>query len=73
MPRMAMTLTALIADDEPLLRASLRRQLAERLPIPIEYTDQRLCSDNAAAQNNLNASGKYITEFFAFMRIVRIG
>lgn len=29
-------------------RPELRRQLAERLPIPIEYTDQRLCSDNAA-------------------------
>lgn len=26
----------------------LRRQLAERLPIPIEYTDPRLCTDNAA-------------------------
>ena len=29
-------------------RPELRRQLAERLPIPIEYADQRLCSDNAA-------------------------
>lgn len=26
----------------------LRRQLAERLPIPIEYTDMRLCTDNGA-------------------------
>ncbi len=26
----------------------LRRQLAERLPIPIEYTDPRLCTDNGA-------------------------
>lgn len=26
----------------------LRRQLAERLPIPIEYTDRRLCTDNGA-------------------------
>ncbi|MBL8160155.1 tRNA (adenosine(37)-N6)-threonylcarbamoyltransferase complex transferase subunit TsaD [Candidatus Saccharibacteria bacterium] len=26
----------------------LRRQLAERLPIPIEYPDIRLCTDNAA-------------------------
>ncbi len=26
----------------------LRRQLAERLPIPIAYTDRRLCTDNAA-------------------------
>lgn len=26
----------------------LRRQLAERLPIPIEYTDHRLCTDNGA-------------------------
>lgn len=26
----------------------LRKQLAERLPIPIEYTDPRLCTDNAA-------------------------
>ena len=29
-------------------RPELRRQLAERLPIAIAYTDQRLCSDNAA-------------------------
>jgi N6-L-threonylcarbamoyladenine synthase len=26
----------------------LRRQLTERLPIPIEYTDPKLCTDNAA-------------------------
>jgi N6-L-threonylcarbamoyladenine synthase len=26
----------------------LRRQLAERLPIPIEYTDMKLCTDNGA-------------------------
>jgi len=26
----------------------LRRQLAERLPIPIEYTDPRICTDNGA-------------------------
>jgi N6-L-threonylcarbamoyladenine synthase len=26
----------------------LRRQLAERLPIPIEYTDPKLCTDNGA-------------------------
>lgn len=26
----------------------LRRQLAERLPIPIEYTDMKLCGDNGA-------------------------
>lgn len=26
----------------------LRRQLAERLPIPIEYTDRKLCTDNGA-------------------------
>lgn len=26
----------------------LRRQLAERLPIPIEYTDTKLCTDNGA-------------------------
>ena len=26
----------------------LRRQLAERLPIPIEYTDSKLCTDNGA-------------------------
>lgn len=26
----------------------LRRQLAERLPYPIEYTDRRLCTDNGA-------------------------
>ncbi len=26
----------------------LRRQLAERLPLPIEYTDMKLCTDNGA-------------------------
>jgi N6-L-threonylcarbamoyladenine synthase len=26
----------------------LRRQLAERLPIPIDYTDRKLCTDNGA-------------------------
>lgn len=26
----------------------LRRQLSERLPLPIEYTDQKLCTDNGA-------------------------
>lgn len=26
----------------------LRRQLAERLPIPIQYTDRKLCTDNGA-------------------------
>jgi N6-L-threonylcarbamoyladenine synthase len=26
----------------------LRRQLAERLPLPIEYTDRKLCTDNGA-------------------------
>lgn len=26
----------------------LRRQLAERLPLPIEYTDRKLCGDNGA-------------------------
>lgn len=26
----------------------LRRQLSERLPIPIEYTDRKLCTDNGA-------------------------
>ncbi len=26
----------------------LRKQLAERLPLPIEYTDPKLCTDNAA-------------------------
>jgi N6-L-threonylcarbamoyladenine synthase len=26
----------------------LRKQLAERLPITIEYTDPRLCTDNGA-------------------------
>lgn len=28
--------------------SELRRQLAERLPLPIEYPDMRLCTDNAA-------------------------
>lgn len=28
--------------------AELRRQLAQRLPIPIEYPDMKLCTDNAA-------------------------
>ena len=26
----------------------LRKQLAERLPIPIQYTDSKLCTDNGA-------------------------
>jgi len=28
--------------------SELRRQLAERLPLPIEYTDMKLCGDNGA-------------------------
>jgi N6-L-threonylcarbamoyladenine synthase len=28
--------------------AELRRQLAERLPLPIEYPDRKLCGDNGA-------------------------
>lgn len=28
--------------------SELRRQLAERLPLPIQYTDPRLCTDNGA-------------------------
>lgn len=46
----------------------LRRQLAERLPMPIEYTDRKLCTDNGAmiatlgcitAMNNRPASDPY--------------
>jgi N6-L-threonylcarbamoyladenine synthase len=33
----------------------LRRQLTERLPIPIEYTDMKLCTDNAAMIASLGA------------------
>jgi N6-L-threonylcarbamoyladenine synthase len=33
----------------------LRRQLTERLPIPIEYADMKLCTDNAAMIASLGA------------------
>ncbi len=46
----------------------LRKQLAERLPIPIEYTDMKLCTDNGAmiaacgyfmAQNGMEPADPY--------------
>ncbi len=49
----------------------LRRQLAERLPIPIEYTDMKLCTDNGAmiatlgcfkAMNNQEKADPYSLE-----------
>lgn len=49
----------------------LRRQLAERLPLPIEYTDMKLCTDNGAmiatlgcyhAMNNRGKADPYSLE-----------
>jgi N6-L-threonylcarbamoyladenine synthase len=38
----------------------LRRQLAERLPLPVEYTDPKLCTDNGAM---IAALGCYMMKF----------
>lgn len=38
----------------------LRSQMSERLPIPIEYTDMKLCTDNGAM---IAAYGCYMAEF----------